>query len=508
MIILAGTLLFAVVAPVAAHNLDPRIYIATDVERVLGFSPMAQLPDFHQVSSEVNEEYMLRLAAAIEHAYQQGGFKSCIFTGVGPGAGVTTVAARVRNMLEGMGRSTVLVDATGAPPADSSDPSNQESKTGLVPAGHENRPSSLLQQMAEEMDSETIVLTDTAPLLASGETEYLARFVDSAIVVIQSGLTTRAQLREVAQTLQRLEVAAVGFVLNRVSIEKANPSFRQSVRAVEQRLAVQSRSHARYAPRTRPSAHHDHQTAEESFVVTKPEPVKPPAPARFPDASRQPSPAERPIADSPVAAATSRTPVSEVESLFTRPGCAGQGRASSCGRRLPIRPGRPSRSRARGCGAGSSSGRTSSIPTPAAAAPTPAPEAPHAPVPPARPAPYRQPAGPRNAGPPRRLLQRLRRSGMNPCPMISPSSATTPAMPPRPVSAAYAIFWSRLVAEASIRTATLARSRSLILSPVLRGQRCARPMRNHPGPIARFLDSGAPVRLTAQPEFLPPKPMA
>jgi len=64
------------------------------------------------------------------------------------------------------------------------------------------------------------------------ETVYLARFVDSPMVVIQSGLTTRAQLREVV--LQRLEVPAVGPALNGVSIEKANPSFRRSVRAVEQ----------------------------------------------------------------------------------------------------------------------------------------------------------------------------------------------------------------------------------------------------------------------------------
>ena len=49
--------------------------------------------------------------------------------------------------------------------------------------------------MAEEMNSETIDLTDTAPLLASGGTECLAQFVDSATVVIQSGLT-RAIRRE------------------------------------------------------------------------------------------------------------------------------------------------------------------------------------------------------------------------------------------------------------------------------------------------------------------------
>jgi succinoglycan biosynthesis transport protein ExoP len=272
-IVLVGALVLAIGAAVGAHNLDPRVYIATDIERVLGFSPMAQLPDFCEVSNGVADEYMLRLAAAIEHAYQQNGLKSCIVTAVAPGAGASTVASRVTTMLDGMGRSTVLVDASGTPPPPPAGEESAEAGAHMVTTRADGHPSVLLQQMAEEMDSDTIVLTDTAPLLASGETEYLARFVDSAIVVIQSGLTTRAQLREVAQTLQRLDVAAVGFVLNRVSIEKANPSFRQSVRAVEQRMAIQNRSHARRAPRNRPSAHQDR--AEESPVVTDPEPVDP-----------------------------------------------------------------------------------------------------------------------------------------------------------------------------------------------------------------------------------------
>jgi Mrp family chromosome partitioning ATPase len=306
-IILLGALVIAVGAAVVAHNLDPRVYIATDVERVLGFSPMAQLPDFEQVSSLAGEEYMLRLAAAIEHAYQQNGLKSCIITGAAPGAGTSTVASRVTTMLEGMGRSTVLVDASGTPPP--RDPEvGTEPDNKLVSTREDNSPSSLLQQMAEETDAETIVLTDTAPLLASGETEYLARFVDSAIVVIQSGLTTRAQLREVAQTLQRLEVAAVGFVLNRVSIQKANPSFRQSVRAVEQRLAIQNRLRARHSPRTRPSAQHQRE-AQEPSVVTEPDDAKQPDLTPSQEASPQPVTSPEPLA----AAGSVHTVVTEAE---------------------------------------------------------------------------------------------------------------------------------------------------------------------------------------------------
>jgi len=152
------------------------------------------------------------------------------------------------------------------------------------------------------MDTDTIVLTDTAPLLASGETEYLARFVDSAIVVIQSGLSTRAQLREVAQTLHRLDVAAVGFVVNRVSIEKANPSFRQSVRAVEQRLAVQNRLQTRHSPRTRASAQHHGESAQEPSVVTDRDAANSPQSTRFPGSSAEPAAAQRPMPE-PAAAA-------------------------------------------------------------------------------------------------------------------------------------------------------------------------------------------------------------
>lgn len=261
MISIAG-LVFALVAAVGANKLDQKVYIAADIEQVLGFAPMAVLPDFSQVTNGVAEEHMLRLSAGIEYARQQGNLRSCIFTGTAPGAGVTTVATRVRSMLETMGRATVLVDASGTPPPP---PRSNSGGTGTQPGMHEtssqlatqrgSRSTALLQQLADEAESEreSLVITDTAPLTVSAETEYLARFVDAAIVVVESGVTTRAQLREVAGSLQRLDVAAVGFVLNRVGTQKADPAFRESVRAIEQHLRAQSRSCARNTERSRPA---------------------------------------------------------------------------------------------------------------------------------------------------------------------------------------------------------------------------------------------------------------
>jgi succinoglycan biosynthesis transport protein ExoP len=254
---LAG-LMLGIIAAVTANKLDQRVYIASDVEQVLGFAPMAALPDFTQVSEEAAEEHMLRLSAGIEYARQQGNLKSCIFTGTGSGTGVTTVATRVRSTLESLGRATVLVDASGTPPPPASATAGG---LGLNDASSElarqrgSRPTAVLQTLAEEADSEdeSLVLTDAAPLSVSAETEYMARFVDAAIVVIQSGVTTRTQLREAASTLQRLDVTAVGFVLNRVGLEKADASFRRSVCGIEQHLRAQSSSHAKGAERKGPA---------------------------------------------------------------------------------------------------------------------------------------------------------------------------------------------------------------------------------------------------------------
>jgi succinoglycan biosynthesis transport protein ExoP len=248
-LLLFAGLVFGILAAVSAHKLDPKIYIAADVERALGFQPLAQLPDFSEVSEGTADEYMLRLASAIEHGRKQGNLKNCIFTGTSPGTGVSTLVNRVGKMLEAMGRSTVLVDATGAQAPDSrpgsdarAGASGREGAQGLVPAHRVSRPTALLQQMVEETGTgeQSLVLTDTAPLAVSAETEYLARFVDCVLVVVESGVTTRAQLRDTAATLERLGVGAVGFVLNRVGMAKADPAFREAADAVDKHLRAQA----------------------------------------------------------------------------------------------------------------------------------------------------------------------------------------------------------------------------------------------------------------------------
>ena len=273
-----GGLILGLLAASLANHFDPKVYIAADVEHVLGFAPMAVLPNFDEVSDEVAAEQLLRLSATIEHARKQGSLKTCIFTGTSAGCGVTTVAARVKDILESMGRPTVLVDASGTPPPA---PRLNPALDGLNGASDQpatqlgSRSTALVQQVADEtaLRQESLVLTDTAPLTISAETEYLARFVDCVIVVIESGVTTRPQILATMNTLQRLDVAAVGFVLNRVGMEKADPAFRNSVRQVESHLRTQSVSTSRRAVRT-------HRFADEPLSAVAVEHFPIPVPSR------------------------------------------------------------------------------------------------------------------------------------------------------------------------------------------------------------------------------------
>jgi uncharacterized protein involved in exopolysaccharide biosynthesis len=196
LVLLFGFIGLGLAAAVAAHKMDSRVYVAFDVERLLGYAPMAQLPDFDEVSGGVAEEHLLRLATGIEFACRDGELRSCVFTGTGPAVGVTTIAGRVKEMLEAFGKRDLLV-------------------------------------------------TDTAPLSVSAEAEYMARQADCTVLVIESGRTTRAQLRAAAGSLKRLNIVAVGFVLNRVNLANADASFRQSVSEVERHLRVVGQTAAR-----------------------------------------------------------------------------------------------------------------------------------------------------------------------------------------------------------------------------------------------------------------------
>jgi hypothetical protein len=211
------------IAAIAARNLDQRIYDGTDVESLLGVAPMGELPDFAEAPGEYSEVDLLRLANGIAHSCKRGRTRRCVFTGTGHGAGVTTLALRVKQSLDILDRPTMLVDAAGAP-----HPAVAPSAEALQSAGLSGDWES--GESGKRRDE--LVITDAEPIASSPDTEYLARFADCVLVVIESGVTTRAELRRTVSCLEKLNAVAVQYVVNRIKQAYSGRSLSESVAAL------------------------------------------------------------------------------------------------------------------------------------------------------------------------------------------------------------------------------------------------------------------------------------
>jgi hypothetical protein len=223
-LLLLAPVALGVIAAVAASKLDPRIYDGADVERLLGVAPMGDLPDFAEAPGEYSEVDLLRLANEIAHLCKKGQTRRCVFTGTGHGAGVTTVAGRVKEALNLLDRPAMLVDATGAPL-----PGIELTVAALQAAG--------LAEGVGRADEggrrrDELILTDAGPITTSPDTEYLARFADSVFVVIESGVTTRRELHRTVSCLQKLNVSGVRFVVNRVKQSHSGRRLSEPVAAL------------------------------------------------------------------------------------------------------------------------------------------------------------------------------------------------------------------------------------------------------------------------------------
>ena len=268
-VLIFASLFFGLFGAVVAHKLDPRVYIASDVENLIGFAPMAQLPNFSEVSDEIASEHLFRLAGTIEHNAVQGGLRKVVVTGASEGVGVSTLVSRLYPMLHPAGAEEQAPGSNGFVPGASGP---------LGPSG--------------------VQIAETAPLAVSAEAEYMARRSDCTIAVIESGVTTRAQLLATAEALKRLNVGAVGFVLNRIGLSTADPAFRRSISDAERHLRTRGGFSAIKALRERQIAEMASATAEQL-----PSPAPAPSYADFPSprigASTAPSfaaPASAPMA--------------------------------------------------------------------------------------------------------------------------------------------------------------------------------------------------------------------
>jgi succinoglycan biosynthesis transport protein ExoP len=261
-LIIAASLPFGIgcglLASLLMYKLDPRIYIADDVAPVLGFPPMAVLPDPKDVEENVVDEFMLRLVAGIDQAHSSGGARTYLFTALSPNTNISDLVATLALKMDRLGYQTMILKASAAlhspmpasegpkpwnelqlaPPAEGS---NTELRRGSLVAAH-------LEKLTEKVD---LLFIEALPLLSSAEAEFAARLSDITILVAESARTTRSELKNALSLVKRLNVAGIAAVLSNVRLRHADPEFATMVQAVEKRRFERRRREKTPAPAER-----------------------------------------------------------------------------------------------------------------------------------------------------------------------------------------------------------------------------------------------------------------
>jgi succinoglycan biosynthesis transport protein ExoP len=260
LVVLMISLTIATAVPVGMDLVDHRIYTPQDVEHVVGFHPIGVLVDEDRFPEEVAGEYYLRLAAGIDHAVRSSGARVFLFTSAAHGAGTSTVVRKLSEQLRTLHLRTRTMTVGASSELDLF--SNGDSPRSELPHNKWNRPDDFLQsppmptdiadnhpryhlqrdvpppnwveqtlnRAAREFD---VVLIDAQPMPVSAQTEYLARLADATVLVVKARGTTRQDLECTARLLERLEVAGVAVILNKIRVDRADGAMKKALRSYE-----------------------------------------------------------------------------------------------------------------------------------------------------------------------------------------------------------------------------------------------------------------------------------
>jgi len=216
-------LFFGLFSALGANALDRHVHTPGDVQHILGFAPLGVLPEATHVTPAVEQEYLLRLAAGIDHAAASAHAKTFVVTGVG----TSDLAHALGTTLARIGRRTLTLDSASVlAPSEA-----HAAETGATPEG------SVIEQNLRRLSAANeVVLIDAPPLLLSAGTEYLARFTDATLLVCDSGRTERSDVARAAQLLDRIQAPGVGAILTSIPPRTADPEFLADLKATQDRI--------------------------------------------------------------------------------------------------------------------------------------------------------------------------------------------------------------------------------------------------------------------------------
>jgi succinoglycan biosynthesis transport protein ExoP len=236
--------------PIVIDMLDRRIRTAGQVEKMLGYKPLAALlkPRQDGVSPNATADKMRRLALALERAHKQSGKPSnlIVLTSVKHDSAVTSLALDLSNDYKKMGVHAIAVEVNSMKPDERY--LSEHTTSGLVnlildpelalsqvvsPAddkypnriaiGSTNesllfdyqRLQAVLEKIAETYP---VIILDAAPVLSSADTEFFTSISDITLLLIAAQQAMPGEIKRAVQLLEQIDPKIIGFVVTRLQV--------------------------------------------------------------------------------------------------------------------------------------------------------------------------------------------------------------------------------------------------------------------------------------------------
>ena len=210
-----------------------------------------------EAGAEFAHEQVLRLASRILQDHQNNGTRIFAFTSVKARGGTSSIVMETAAAVVRLGVPALAVEANAyrADPRYRNNNSrgltfvlrgNEDLEAGVVPGEGEmpdyvplgdveeqkNLPDiqRLIDILRASAEAYSVVFIDLPPILVSVDAEFIARGADVAVLVVEADTVTKDELKRAAACLERIKVAAVSAVLNKVSID-AGDGFAREARA-------------------------------------------------------------------------------------------------------------------------------------------------------------------------------------------------------------------------------------------------------------------------------------
>jgi uncharacterized protein involved in exopolysaccharide biosynthesis len=250
LVLIPACLLLGLIAAIARDIFfDNTIFTADDIERCIGVPPVGMVFDQNNVSQGMLDACLMRVAASVDSALQRSGVRTFALTSVKSHGGTSSLTVGLAEELARMGRRVLVLNAEGGslahgwyPPGEDGrvreftpDPTTLPGWSGSPSNPRPPSVQTVVSAFASDPGDYDILLLDCAPLLLSATTEYFVRMCEVTLLIVESGHLHKQDLYRAGRLLERLSVPGLAVVLNKLSIDRADPRLREDIREFEHR---------------------------------------------------------------------------------------------------------------------------------------------------------------------------------------------------------------------------------------------------------------------------------